>query len=392
MAEPAHRGWRAAPTRKASELPWGIQVKIVGGEAIPIRIALKKPFKISVGALTHSNHVLVRLVDDEGRTGYGETTTFLEVYGYDQRSLYHTLTDYLIPGVIGLDAGDLAGIHRRMDRLVPFNLMAKAAIDIAAHDLAAQAAGVPLHAVLGARRSDHVPLIGVVDVVTPEEAAQSAARQVSMGFQTIKIKVGLDAVADVRRVEAVREAVGSAVRLRVDGNCGYDRQTASAVFSRMEDYALEWIEQPLPAWDLEGMAELARRLKTPVAADESVYTMHDARRCIAMGAADVINIKLPKCGGIFRCSQIAGLCHELDTPCFLGGCLETTPGMAAAMHFYAATPAVVSAAEILGHSFYEDDVVHRSIDVVDGAVALPQSPGLGVSIDEGKVARYRHQF
>jgi o-succinylbenzoate synthase len=364
-------------------------MKIVGGEAIPIRIALKKPFKIAVGALTHSNHVLVRLADDEGRTGWGETTTFLEVYGYDQRSLYHTLTDYLIPGVIGLNAGDLAGIHRRMDQLVPFNWMAKAAIDLAAHDLAAQAAEVPLHAMLGARRSDRVPLIGVVDVVMPEEAAQSAARQVSLGFHTIKIKVGLEAETDIRRVKAVREAVGSALRLRVDGNCGYDRDTAWAVFSRMEDYALEWIEQPLPAWDLEGMAELARRLKTPVAADESVYTIHDAQRCIAMRAADVINIKLPKCGGIFRCRQIVGLCHELDTPCFLGGCLETTPGMAAAMHFYAATPGVVSAAEILGHSFYEDDVVHRSIDVVDGAVELPRSPGLGVSIDEGKVARYR---
>jgi len=94
----------------------------------------------------------------------------------------------------------------------------------------------------------------------------------------------------------------------------------------------------------------------------------------------------------FSLRQIAGLCYKLDTPCFLGGCLETTPGMIAAMHFYAATPAVISAAEILGSPFYEDDVVYRSIGVVNGAVALPQSPGLGVTIDEGKVARYRHQF
>jgi muconate cycloisomerase len=160
----------------------------------------------------------------------------------------------------------------------------------------------------------------------------------------------------------------------------------------MEDYNLEWIEQPLPAWDLEGMAALASQLKTPVAVDESVYTVHDAQRCIDMGAADVVNIKVPKCGGIFRCRRIAALCHASGVPCFLGGCLETSPGMAAGMHFYVTTPAVVSAAEILGSPFYEDDVVHRSIDVVHGAAALPESPGLGVSIDEEKVARYRHHF
>ncbi|MCU0604958.1 MAG: hypothetical protein MUC33_20095 [Desulfobacterales bacterium] len=362
---------------------------IVSGEAIPIRIALRQPFKIASGVLTHSNHVLVRLVDRDGRIGWGETTTFPEVYGYDQRSLYHVLTDYLIPAVIGLDAGDLAAIHQRMDGRLPFNLMAKAGIDIAAHDLAAQAAGVPLHALLGDRRADQVPLIGVVDIVAPEEAAHSALRLVALGFGTIKIKVGMDAAADVRRVAAVRQAVGSAVRLRVDGNGGYDLDTALAVFARMEDDALEWIEQPLPGWDLEGMASLARRLKTPVAADESVYTVHDAQRCIAMRAADVINIKVAKCGGLFRCRLIAERCQASGIPCFLGGCLETSPGMAAGMHFYAATPAVISAAEILGPPFYAGDVVRRPLEAVRGMAELPHAPGIGVVVDEASVTRYR---
>lgn len=367
-------------------------MKIVHGEAIPIRIRFKKPFTIAAGRLTHSNHVLVRLADDQGRIGWGETTTFPEVYGYDQRSLYHTLTDYLIPGVIGLDAGDLGEVHRRMECILPFNLMAKAGIDLAVHDLKAQAAGVPLHALLGERRSDRVPLIGVVDIVAPEAAAQSAMGQVAQGFQTIKIKIGLDAEADIRRVAAVRDAVGGAVRLRVDGNCGYDRQTACEVFTRMGGCNLEWIEQPLPAWDLEGMAELARRFATPIAVDESVYTVHDARRILSMGAADVVNIKVPKCGGIFRCREIVALCRAAGVPCFLGGCLETTPGMAAALHLYAATPGVVSAAEIHGPPFFVDDVVQRTIRVVDGAAVLPLSAGLGVVVDEAAVARHRQRF
>jgi muconate cycloisomerase len=367
-------------------------MKITGGEAIPVRIAFKKPFKIAAGTLTHSNHVLVRLVDEHGRVGWGETTTFLEVYGYDQNSLYQILTEYLIPGVVGLDAGDLEEIHQRMDRIVPFNLMAKAGIDLAVYDLAAQAAGTSIATLLGGRRKERVPLIGVVDIVAPQEAGISAARQVSAGFRTIKIKIGLDAAADIRRIEAVRDAVGGDVRLRVDGNCGYDRDTALSVFARMEDYRLEWIEQPLPAWDLEGMALLARSLKTPVAADESVYTVHDARRCIAVGAADVINIKVPKCGGIFRCRAIAELCGRSGIPCFLGGCLETSPGMAAAMQFYSATSSVASAAEIHGPPFYVDDVVYQAIEVADGAAALPQSVGVGVAVDEAKVARYRRRL
>jgi muconate cycloisomerase len=367
-------------------------MKIASGEAIPIRIAFKKPFTIAAGTLTHSNHVLVRLADRDGRIGWGETTTFLEVYGYDQRSLYQVLTDYLIPGVIGLDAGDLEEIHRRMDRIVPFNLMAKAGVDLAAHDLAARAAGVPLDALLGGRRSNRVPLIGVVDIAAPEEAAAAAARQVRLGFTTIKVKIGLDAAADIRRVAAVREAVGGAVRLRVDGNCGYDRETALGVFSRMQECRLEWIEQPLPAWDLEGMAFLAQRLETPVAADESVATVHDARRLIAMGAADVINIKVPKCGGIIPCRRILEACRAAGTPCFLGGCLETSPGMAAAMHLCAATDAAASAAEILGLPFYVDDVVAQPIAVVDGCGILPESAGIGVAVDADKVARYRCRF
>ena len=365
---------------------------IVDGEAIPIRIPLKKPFTIAAGTLTHSNHVLVRLIDDQGRVGWGETTTFLEVYGYDQRSLYHALTDHLIPGVIGLDAGDLTGLHQRMDRIMPHNLMAKTGIDLSAHDLMAQTAGVPIHALLGGKRLERVPLIGVVDIVSPEAASASAIEQVAQGFQTIKIKVGLDSAADEHRVEAVRKAVGDGVRLRIDGNGGYDRETALSVFTRMEDYGLEWIEQPLPAWDLEGLAMLARRLKTPVAVDESVYTVHDARCCIAAGAADVVNIKIPKCGGIWRCRQIAAICEASNVPCFLGGCIETSPGMAAAMHFYASTAAVVSAAEILGSPFYIDDVVQDALEVTQGSAALPQSPGLGVVIDDEKLARYRHTF
>ena len=364
-------------------------MKITDIQAIPVRIPLKKAFTIAVGTLTHTNHVLVRMTDEDGRVGWGETTTFHSVYGYDQHMLAHVLQEYLIPAVMGIDPHDLALMHKRMDEAIPKNLMAKTGIDLAAHDLIAQAAGAPLVDMIGGRRMDRVPQIGLVGISPPEEAALSAAAQVEEGFRTIKIKVGGDAQADLNRIKAVREAVGDEIGIRVDGNCGYNRDTALRTFVRAEEYGLEWIEQPLPGWDLEGMAALARRLDTPIAVDESMYTLQDAQQCIALGAADVVNIKVPKCGGIFRSQKIAAACEAAGVPCFLGGCIETTPGTAAALHFYAATDNMVSAAEIFGSMFYEDDLTTAPFTVESGSIALPNEPGLGVSIDMEKVEKYR---
>ena len=367
-------------------------MKITQAEAIPIKIPLKKPFAIAVGTITHTNHVLIRMSDDQGRVGWGESITFHPVYGYDQRSLFQVACDHLIPAVIGLDPRDTAELNRRMDLAIPHNLMAKTGLDIAAHDLAGQAAGVPIHALMGGRRVKTVPQISPIGLVPPDEAAQEATEQVAEGFETIKIKIGREADQDVARVKAVREAVGEGVPLRVDGNSGYDRATALRTFRRMEGVGLEWIEQPLPGWDLEGMAMLARRLDTPIAVDESMYTDHDARLCIQLGAADVVNIKVAKCGGLYRSQKIAAVCEAAGVPCFLGGCIETGVGTAAALHFYAATPNVVSAAEIHGSPFYVDDVIEEPFSLSAGALAVPTSPGLGVRVDEEKVRKYQLKY
>ena len=242
---------------------------------------------------------------------------------------------------------------------------------------------------IGGRRMDRIPQVGVVGISPPEEAAKAATDQVDEGYRTIKIKIGLNAREDLRRISAVREAVGEEIRIRVDGNCGYDRDTAMRTFVRAEEYGLEWIEQPLPGWDLEGMAALAARLDTPIAVDESMYTLQDAQRCIALGAADVVNIKIQKCGGIFRSRQIAAACEAAGVPCFLGGCIETSPGTAACMHFYAATPNMISATEIFGSPHYEDDVVATPLKVENGSILLMEEPGLGVHVDEDKVEAYR---
>lgn len=364
-------------------------MQIIKAEAIPVRIPLKRPFTIAVGSLTHSNHVLVRLVDEEGREGWGETSTFLEVYGYDQKALYEALSRHLLPAVVGLSLGDFAALNQRLDRVMPFNLMAKAGVDLAAHDLASKAAGLPLSIFLGGRRMEQVPMIGAVDMVPPGEAAAMARDLLSQGHATLKVKIGRDPGQDLARVAAVREAAGDGLSLRVDGNASYDRRTALKVFSAMDHMGLEWIEQPLPAWDLEGHAELARRLATPIALDESIYTLHDAMAAIKLGACSVVNVKLVRCGGVYRSRQIVSVCQAAGVVCFLGGVLETTPGEAAGAHFYAATPNLVSAAEFRGVDHYLDDISAAPLPWQDGCLTVPSRPGLGVEVDPEKLARYR---
>jgi L-alanine-DL-glutamate epimerase-like enolase superfamily enzyme len=129
-------------------------MKIVDAEVFAIRIPLKHPFTIALGTLTHSNHVLVRMSDDDNRVGWGESTTFHSVYGYDQKSLYHVLNDHLLPAVSGMDPRNMSLLHQKMDQAIPRNLMAKCAVDLAAYDLAGQAAAAPIYSLIGGRRVD----------------------------------------------------------------------------------------------------------------------------------------------------------------------------------------------------------------------------------------------
>jgi muconate cycloisomerase len=365
-------------------------MKIIKAEAIAVSIPLLKPFKIAVGVLKNSTQVLVKLTDDQGLTGWGESSTFLEVYGYDQASLYRALNDYLLPGIIGLDPRQSENIHFVMDKIMPHNLMAKAAVDLACLDLCGQAAGQPLHVMIGGKRMDKIPMTGAVDMVDPDQAGDFARELLAQGFKHIKVKIGQDAVQDVERVKNVHAVLPKGVKLRVDGNAGYSRSQARDVFSRLDDLGMEWIEQPLPAWDLKGHAELAKILNTPIALDESVYTPQEARNCLEQGAGSVVNVKIVKCGGIRRSQKIVSLCHASGVPCFLGGNLDLSLSMAGAAQFYSATTGVVSGAEMLGSVMvYEDDVVKEPLTVKDGFLEVPDKPGLGVEIDEKKLAKHR---
>lgn len=363
-------------------------MNIASVEAFPVSLPLKKPFTIALGTMTHSPHVVVKITTEDGIVGYGEASTWHVVYGYDQHSLTHAIGHYLAPAVKGMSVADLEAIHARMDAVLPKNLMAKAGVEIACQDARAKCLGISLSQLIGGIRKNPLELIEVVDIVPNQEAAEMAAQYVQEGVQCLKIKIGLQPKEDIERVRVVREAAGPDIRLRIDGNQGYDRASALAVCLAVEEYGLQWIEQPLPDWDLEGLAMLAEAVHTPIAVDESLYTLYDVYRLARARAADVINIKVSKCGGITNSLKIAIAAQSMGIPCFLGGCIETGVGAAAALHFGACSPNLFPALEIAGSGAFEDDIITTPFVAHQGMIQLPDGPGLGVVVDEDKLRFY----
>jgi o-succinylbenzoate synthase len=363
-------------------------MKIIKVEAFPVSLPLKKPFTIALGTMTHSPHTVVRVTTDEGIVGYGEASTWHVVYGYDQQELVWVVNHYLGPAVLGIDVCHSEAILSRMDSVLPKNLMAKAGIEIACQDARAKALGVSLSQVIGGPLRHPIEAIEAIDIVPLKEASRMAVQYVEEGFRTIKIKIGLDWKEDVERVRVVREAVGPEIQLRVDGNQGFDRASATRACQAMESYGLQWIEQPLPDWDLEGLASLAEALWTPIAVDESIYTLHDVYKVVKAKAADVINIKVSKCGGISPSLKIAHAAFSMGVPCFLGGCIETGVGAAAALQFAACAPNLVKGVELIGSSAFTDDIIAEPLITDRGIFTLPQKTGIGVEVDEAKLKRY----
>ncbi|OPY65355.1 MAG: L-Ala-D/L-Glu epimerase [Syntrophorhabdus sp. PtaU1.Bin050] len=363
-------------------------MKIASVEAFPVALPLKKPFSIALGTMTHTSHIIVKVTTDDGIFGFGEGATWHVVYGYDRHALEWAVERYLGPAILGMDPFDIEHILSAMDMALPGNLMAKAGVEIACQDIRGKALGVPLHRLFGGVLMERLETIGFVDIVPPEEAARLAEAFTREGYRFIKIKVGLNAKEDVERVRVVRLTVGPDTCIRVDGNQGYDRASAGKVCRALEPFNLQWIEQPLPYWDIEGLAALARDLTTSIAVDESIYGVHDVYRVAQAHAADIINIKLSKCGGITNSLKVANAAHAMGLSCFLGSCIETGLGSTAALHFAACCPNLHAGIEMDGSMPFKDDILAEPLIPAYGTLPLPQGTGLGADVQPDKLARY----
>jgi o-succinylbenzoate synthase len=280
-----------------------------------------------------SRNVLVRIVTDYGVEGWGEASPSKRVTSETVETVFSALSK-IAPRLIGLCPLRIEHIVEVMDNAVEGNNSAKAAVDIALHDIIGKTVGKPLFMILGGYRKEVLTDI-TISMKPPGEMAADAVKAVKQGFKALKIKVGSNPDEDVERVRMVREAVGDGVEIRVDANGGWSPEQAVEALRRIERFDVEFVEQPVPADDIQGLATVRRSTSIPVMADESVHSPSDALRLIQKEAVDLINIKLMKSGGILKARRICDVAEAGGIPCTIGCMGESGLGIAAGAHLAA---------------------------------------------------------
>ncbi|MDO9377428.1 MAG: dipeptide epimerase [Nocardioidaceae bacterium] len=341
-------------------------------------VPLHTPFVTALRRTETTSTVLVEVEDADGVVGFGEAPAVWQVTGESLAGARACVDGPLASVLVGRDPDDLRALLHDVRRAVAGNHGAKAAVDVAVHDLVARRRGVPLVVLLGGT-SRRVPTDVTLSVADAADLARTAGRRLSEGFTAVKVKVGTDAVADVERVRQVREAVGPDVAVRLDANQGWTPRAAVTAIGRMEDLglAVELVEQPVAAADLAGLAWVSDHVGTPVMADETVFGLRDLVEVVSRRAADLVNVKLAKCGGLVPAAAMLELCaaHEVGT--MVGTMMETHVGVGAAAALASAhgTPLL----DDLDAAWWATSSPYVGGPTYDGPVlVLPDTPGLGV--------------
>lgn len=383
-------------------------MKIVSVMATPVRLAIPSAPYTTVGAGTKIEwggkrsrispkrpgpvleYVLVRIETDEGLAGVGEAQVDVGFFGETVEQARAAIEDYLGPQLVGKDPLDREYLFGLID--YRGNSCSKAGIDLALHDLLGKVAGIPVSVLLGGRRRTRVPVAVEIAGGAPDAMAAECVAFMAKGVRAFKPKIGGDPDADADRLRAIREVVGPDVSIRADANQGYSPKEAIRLcrLAEKRDLGLELLEQPVAAWDLQGMAFVRRSVDTLIEADESCFSVHDAMQIVRHEAADVLNIKIGKAGGLYAAKRIAAIAEAAGLKCVLGTAFGLGIEIAAKAHLFAATEAVSDAVEFteLGHHANlllppHDRSLALPLD--DGCLPVPDAPGLGVALDEGAV-------
>ena len=269
-----------------------------------ISTPLRVPFKTALRTVNSVEDVIVELHTDTGAVGYGEAPPTGVITGDTTGAILGAIQDHIAPALLGRDLDEFEDLTAAVQKALVHNTSAKAAVDMALWDLLGQKYSAPVYRMLGGARKNIVTDI-TISVNPPEEMARDARTAVQRGYDCLKVKVGIDPELDVARLAAVRQAVGRDIKLRIDANQAWNAKQAVRILNQMQEKGLdiEFVEQPVPAADLEGMQYVTRHADVPVLADESVFSPADALRIMQTGAADLVNIKLMKCGGITNALQ-----------------------------------------------------------------------------------------
>jgi len=339
----------------------------------------KNPFITSLRRVDALEDLVVIIECDVGSVGYGEGAQTPVITGETLGSMVATI-EYIKPHIIGHEIEDFDTLLTLVHSLILKNTTAKSAIEIALYDLKAKASKLPLYRMLGGTQTqfstDITISMGEIDKMIAD--SQDA---VALGYDTLKIKIGDNPSKDVERVMAIHNALDSHVKLRLDANQGWSAKQSVELLHALEqkDIIAEFIEQPVAADDYEGLKYIKQRVQTPLLADESIFSVKDAKRLLDMQAIDYVNIKLAKTAGITQALVLADLSKSYGVKCMIGCMLEGPISVAAGVHVASAKADIITMLDLDAVSLLDSHPVKTSIKFDESMITLSDEIGLGVA-------------
>ena len=338
------------------------------------------PFVIATGTMDCAQNVFIRVHTDTNLYGVGECSAFPMIVGETQETCLAMAKDFARIWK-GKDALDIPARLQDLHNYAAYNPTIKSAFDMALYDLAAKNQDQPLYKYLGGLKKP-IETDMTIGIGSADEMALLAIKYKQQGASILKIKLGKKPATDIERIRKIREAVGSAMVIRIDANQGWTFDEASYCLNELSKFDIEFCEQPMRTYYDDYLPELRKKTSIKIMVDESCYNHHDARKLINSNSCDLINIKFAKSGGIHESLEIYKIATDSGVPCMIGGMLESRIALSANLHFAYACPTI---------KYYDMDtcMLGHLVDPVVGGVTyngffldIPDTPGLGADADE----------
>ncbi len=351
-----------------------------------LSVPLRVPFKTALRSVSSVEDVIMEIHTDTGAVGYGEAPPTGAITGDTTGAIIGAIQDHIAKTLVGRDVDDFENLMLALDKCVVKNSSAKAAADIALWDLYGQLYNIPVYKLMGGSRKSITTNI-TISVNEPDEMVRDALNAVERGYDCLKVKVGKESEKDIARLSAIREAVPRDTCIRIDANQGWSPKEAVRILNGMQERGLdiEFVEQPVKGHDFEGLKYVTERSYVPVLADESVFSPADALKIMQMRAADMVNIKLMKCGGLYNALKITSAAEVYGVECMIGCMLEAKISVNAAVHL-ACAKQIITKIDLDGPVLCREDPILGGAVFEEKDITVSDEPGLGIrGIEDGRL-------
>ncbi|MFX1313560.1 MAG: mandelate racemase/muconate lactonizing enzyme family protein [Promethearchaeota archaeon] len=376
--------------------------KIIRIELIPVHVpfreAVRKAMQSGEGGLgmaigseeewVGGDFVICRLITDEGNIGLGESYVWLPETGISTTQIIDSIQKSLSKYLLGENPFNIEKINYRMDINVARTNVAKGLLDIACYDLMGKISGLSVCNLIGGETTDEIPLAALISLADVDYMIDMAKKLWKLGYKSFRYKLGKSINDDIKISEGLRNLLGQDIRLRVDYNQAYRPDEAVKAIKAIEQYNIDFAEQPVNINDFLGMAYVQSRVNVPLMAHEGFFTMYDFVNLVEMGAVRVLGLNTERPGGItkaLKClhyAELRGLSTVIHNQ-------NLGIGTATLLHFAAANyNSLGHAPELFGYAMMEDDLITEKIQQANGFAKVPKEPGFGVKLDEKALEKY----